>query len=63
MVAEQRDPAELARACDHVHRVRAGADHVAERPQLVDAVGGGEHRLQRLGVRVGVGKNCYSHPE
>ena len=48
---------------DHVHRVRAGADHVAERPQLVDAVGGGEHRLERLGVRVGVGKDRYSHRE
>jgi len=63
VVAHQGDGAALAGARDDVVGVRARADHVAQRPERFGAagVGRGDDRVERLGVRVGVGEHCDQH--
>jgi hypothetical protein len=61
VVADQRDRAALAGQCHDALRIRAAADHVAERPQLLGArtVGGVDDGLEGLGVRVRVAEDGY----
>ena len=63
MVAHQRHGAALARAGHDVLGVRAAADHVAQRPQLLGAMGlrGAEHRVERVGMRMRVGEHGHDH--
>jgi hypothetical protein len=63
VVAHERHGAALADAPDDVLGIRSAADHVAERPQLVGAggVGRGEHRVERLRMRVHVGQHRHHH--
>jgi hypothetical protein len=52
-------PAALARQSDGALGIRPAADHVAERPELLGArtIGGVDHGLQGLGVRVRVAED------
>ena len=63
MVAEDRWDTAIPEQCHHRFRVRAVADIVSQREDIVDvcAVDVCQNCLKRLQITVNVGENRYSH--
>jgi len=64
VVARQRHGAARAGDAHRVRGIRPAPDHVPERPELVGAarLGRREHRVQRLGVGMGIAEHRHAHP-